>query len=295
MRPEDLILVSVDDHVVEPPDMFEHVLPAQWKARAPRVVRKKDGSDVWLFEGAQLPNIGLNAVAGRPPEEYGVEPTAYEQLRPGCWNVRERVRDMNANGVLASMCFPSYPSFCGALFARQPDKELARVMLQAYNDWHIDEWCGTHPGRFIPLALPIIWDPKLLAEEVRLFFCRHNVPGATWPPGLMEHPNGAVAIESFSILADDPRATAEATAQLLGRKAAQADGAMVVETGRAQLRFREKGSGRAGIDAIAVRVRDLEVARAALAAGGIEPSREDNALSVSREAANGVRLSFVRA
>jgi predicted TIM-barrel fold metal-dependent hydrolase len=167
MRLEDMILVSVDDHVVEPPNMFDQHLPARWKPRAPHVVRKADGTELWVFEKQPIPNIGLNAVVGRRPEEYGVEPTAYEQMRPGCFDVHERIRDMNANGVLASMCFPSYPSFCGALFARQPDKELARVMLQAYNDWHIDEWCGAYPGRFIPLALPPIWDPALMAEEVR--------------------------------------------------------------------------------------------------------------------------------
>ncbi|WP_144183026.1 VOC family protein [Elioraea rosea] len=160
-----------------------------------------------------------------------------------------------------------------------------------------------HFGR--PVALPgpgaieatfdVFHLRDMLADELRVFFCRHNVPGATWPPGLTEHPNGAVAIESFTILAEDPRTAAEATAKLLGRTAAQADGAMVVETGRARLRFREKGTGRAGIDAIAVRVRDLEVARAALAAGGIEPARKDGSLAVPREAANGVCLSFVRA
>jgi predicted TIM-barrel fold metal-dependent hydrolase len=166
MRLSDMILVSVDDHVVEPPGMFDNHLTSRWKARAPRVVSRK-GTDVWVFEGQPIPNIGLNAVVGRRPEEYGVEPTAYDQMRPGCYDVRERIRDMNANGVLASMCFPSYPSFCGALFARQQDKELARVMLQAYNDWHVDEWCGSHPGRFIPLALPPIWDPALMADEVR--------------------------------------------------------------------------------------------------------------------------------
>jgi predicted TIM-barrel fold metal-dependent hydrolase len=161
-----MILVSVDDHVVEPPDMFEQHLAPEWKARAPKVVSRA-GTDMWVFEGTPIPNIGLNAVVGRRPEEYGVEPTAYDQMRPGCYDAKERVRDMDANGVLASMCFPSYPSFCGALFARQKDKELARVMLRAYNDWHVDEWCGSHPGRFIPLSLPPIWDPKLMAEEVR--------------------------------------------------------------------------------------------------------------------------------
>jgi predicted TIM-barrel fold metal-dependent hydrolase len=167
MQPEDFILVSVDDHVVEPPGMFKQHLPAQWQARAPRVVRKKDGSDVWVFEGAQIPNIGLNAVVGRPPEEYGMEPTSFDQLRPGTFDIHARIGDMNVNGVLAQMCFPSFPGFCGTLFARQENKELALTMLRAYNDWHIDEWAGTYPGRFIPLALPPIWDPKLMADEVR--------------------------------------------------------------------------------------------------------------------------------
>ena len=39
--------------------------------------------------------------------------------------------------------------------------------MRAYNDWHIDEWCGAYPGRFIPMALPVLWDPELCAEEVR--------------------------------------------------------------------------------------------------------------------------------
>ena len=68
MRIEDLILVSVDDHVVEPPDMFKQHIPQQFRDRAPRLVHKKDGTDVWVFEGRQVPNIGVNAVAGRPPD-----------------------------------------------------------------------------------------------------------------------------------------------------------------------------------------------------------------------------------
>ena len=167
MKIDDLILVSVDDHVVEPPDMWEGRLPARWKDRAPRLVHKADGTDVWVFEGQQIPNIGLNAVAGRPPEEYGMEPTSLAQLREGNYDIHRRIDDMNAAGILGSMCFASMTGFCGELFGRQPDKELARVMIQAYNDWHIDTWCGTYPGRFIPLALPMLWDPKLMADEIR--------------------------------------------------------------------------------------------------------------------------------
>ena len=160
MQAEDLILVSVDDHVVEPPDMFEGRVPAKWKDRAPEVIHNDDGTDVWSFEGNLIPNVGLNAVVGRPPEEYGIEPTSFEEMRPGCYDIDERIRDMNANGVLGSMCFPSFIQFCGQLFARTEDKELAIDMLRAYNDWHIEDWCGAYPGRFIPLSHPAHLGPR---------------------------------------------------------------------------------------------------------------------------------------
>ena len=167
MDANDLILVSVDDHLVEPPHLFEGRLPARFADAAPKVHRTKDGSDVWKFNGATIPNVGLNAVAGRPKEEYGVEPTAFDEMRPGCFDIHERINDMNAGGVLGSMCFPSFPGFSGRLFAAADDKDLALAVLQAYNDWHVDEWCGTYPGRFIPMGLPVLWDAELAAAEVR--------------------------------------------------------------------------------------------------------------------------------
>ena len=96
-----------------------------------------------------------------------MEPTSFDEIRPGCWDIHERIADMDANGVLGSLCFPSFPQFCGQLFARTEDKDVALAMVQAYNDWHIDEWCGTYPGRFIPCPIPAIWDPEVLAAEVR--------------------------------------------------------------------------------------------------------------------------------
>jgi predicted TIM-barrel fold metal-dependent hydrolase len=167
VRPDDLIMVSVDDHLVEPPTMFDGRLPQRYQDRAPRVERLDDGSDVWTFDGARIPNIGLNAVAGRPKDEYGVEPTAFDEMRPGCWDIAERIKDMDAGGVLGSMCFPSFPGFAARLFSACHDKDLALAVVQAYNDWHVEDWCGAAPGRFIPMGLPVMWDPELAAAEVR--------------------------------------------------------------------------------------------------------------------------------
>jgi predicted TIM-barrel fold metal-dependent hydrolase len=167
VKAEDLILVSVDDHLVEPPNMFEGHIPDKYKDQAPKVVHTEKGDDVWTFNGSVIPNVGLNAVAGRPKEEYGIEPTAFDEMRPGCYDIDERIKDMNAGGLLGSMCFPSFPGFSGRLFAAAEDKDLALAVLRAYNDWHVDEWCGSYPGRFIPMGLPVLWDADLAAEEVR--------------------------------------------------------------------------------------------------------------------------------
>jgi predicted TIM-barrel fold metal-dependent hydrolase len=168
MDKEDMILVSIDDHSIEPPDMYERHVPAKWKDRAPKIVRKDDGTDMWVFQGqATSTHFGMAATVGWPHEEWGFEPGSFAELRPGCFDVHERVKDMNANGVLASMCFPTMAGFNARTFTEAGDKELSLVMLQAYNDWHIDEWCASYPGRFIPLGIVPMWDVDLAVKEVK--------------------------------------------------------------------------------------------------------------------------------
>ncbi len=165
-RTDDLILVSVDDHIIEPPDLFVGHIAPEYLTRAPQLVRTDEGTDVWEFGGRCVENSALNAIAGRPKEEFGLEPQGLDEIRPGCYDVNERVKDMSAGGVLASMNFPSFPGFAARLFATD-DEDFSLALVRAYNDWHIDEWCASHPGRFIPMALPVIWNAELCAEEVR--------------------------------------------------------------------------------------------------------------------------------
>jgi predicted TIM-barrel fold metal-dependent hydrolase len=166
MNIDDLILISVDDHLIEPPDLFVGHLDSRYLDRAPKLVRNEAGDDVWKFGPITMETAALNAVAGRPKSEYGMEPQSLDEVRPGCYDHNERVKDMNAGGVLASMNFPSFPTFTArTLFS--DDLELSNALVRAYNDWHIDEWCAAHPGRFIPMAVPLIWDVEETANEVR--------------------------------------------------------------------------------------------------------------------------------
>ncbi|HET9629637.1 MAG TPA: amidohydrolase family protein [Novosphingobium sp.] len=166
MKMEDMVIVSVDDHIVEPAGLWDNALSAQHKHLAPKMIRGEDGADYWLFEGKRAAQGGLNAVVGRPKEEYGMEPISLDQMRKGVYDIHARVDDMNVNGILASVNFPSILSFDGGLLHRLDNKDNARILCEAYNDWHIDDWCGAYPGRSIPLAMVPYWDMQATSEEI---------------------------------------------------------------------------------------------------------------------------------
>ena len=119
MNAEDMILISVDDHLVEPPRPVRRPHPGEVPGPgARRSCAPTTATTCGCSTARSIPNIGLNAVAGRPKEEYGIEPTAFDEMRPGCYDIDERVKDMNAGGVLGSMCFPSFPGFSGPAVRR---------------------------------------------------------------------------------------------------------------------------------------------------------------------------------
>jgi predicted TIM-barrel fold metal-dependent hydrolase len=162
-------IFSADDHMVEPPDIFDDRFPSRFAEVAPRIVDTENGGQAWLWLDKVLPNVGFNAVVGRPREELSFEPTRFEYMRRGAWDVHERVRDMDINGIWASVCFPSFlPGFVGQRLTLWPDDEdLAWAAMRAYNDWHLEAWCGEHPDRFVPQQIAWLRDPVRAAEEIR--------------------------------------------------------------------------------------------------------------------------------
>ncbi|KWX67096.1 amidohydrolase family protein [Mycobacterium sp. NAZ190054] len=167
MEMNDMILVSTDDHIIEPADMFDDRMPAKFKDQAPKMTQLPNGVDTWEFCGQNAGAIGVGAVASWPKEEWGMDPVGHAEMRPGCYDIDARVRDMDANGIAASLNFPTMAGFSGHYLANVPDKELASAAIRAYNDWHIDEWCGSYPGRFIPLSILSLYDPEEMAREIR--------------------------------------------------------------------------------------------------------------------------------
>ena len=161
-------LISTDDHIVEPPEMFEGRVPAKMADDVPRVV-ERDGMEYWLVEGNLTPSGGLNAVAGRPPSEWNGDPDRFQDIRPGCYQIEARIRDMDINGIYASLNFPSrLAGFGGTRFSEFKDQEVGLACVRAWNDFHLEEWSKPYPDRIIPLQVPWLSDPALAAEEIRI-------------------------------------------------------------------------------------------------------------------------------
>jgi predicted TIM-barrel fold metal-dependent hydrolase len=173
--PEDVIctVISVDDHLVEPPHMFDGRVPARHVDDAPRLVVDGNGRQVWEFDGERFTQVGLNAVAGRRPELHSLEPTRFEDMRPGCWDVDARVADMDVCGIWASMNFPSQiTGFCGRVFSACADRDLGVAVTRAWNDWLYEEWHLAHPDRIIPLGITYLGadadgTARIGADEIR--------------------------------------------------------------------------------------------------------------------------------
>src|ERR1700728_5232664 len=185
--PEPLpMIISVDDHVVEPPNVWQDRLPSKYAEVGPRIVRApmpevecrggslkvKPGSkgvpvDWWYYEDLKRPLLRVDSAVGVPRDEVTMRGVMYEEMRPGSYELKPRLEDMDVNHIEAALCFPTFPRFCGQTFTEAKDKDLGLLCVQAYNDWMVDEWCGDSGGRLLPLCLIPLWDSGLAAAEVR--------------------------------------------------------------------------------------------------------------------------------
>jgi predicted TIM-barrel fold metal-dependent hydrolase len=181
------MIVSVDDHVVEPAHVWEQWLPERFRDRGPRVERRGIGSmkhigggtyeqtfdpagpqaDCWLFEDLVYIHKRHVAAVGYSRDEMTMTPMTYDEMRPGCYDPAARVQDMLDNHVDVSLSFPTFPRFCGQTFTEAKDRELGEACVYAYNDWMVEEWCGDSGGALVPLIIVPLWDAELAAAEVR--------------------------------------------------------------------------------------------------------------------------------
>ncbi|MCX6526555.1 MAG: amidohydrolase family protein [Actinobacteria bacterium] len=182
-------IISVDDHVIEPATVWTDRIPKKYQDVAPRIERrtvkemsfiggkftaipgdkgdKGEMVDWWFYEDLRRPLTRLDTSVGFDRDDITLKGITYDTMRPGSYLIKDRLEDMDINGIEASLCFPTFPRFCGQTFTEASDKDLATLCVQAYNDWMIEDWCGNSGGRLLPLTIVQLWDPVAAAKEVR--------------------------------------------------------------------------------------------------------------------------------
>src|SRR5277367_949914 len=178
-------LINSDGHVTEPGDLWTTRVSARFKDRAPKMQSFPEG-DAWIIEGVKDPvNFGWNNCAGLPPEEMKGW-MKFADIRPGGYDPRARIVEMDRDNVDAEVLFPT-PRLSQAIFAN-PDEEFHLELVRAYNDW-LSEFVATAPDRFCGAAMmPTRGGPKAVVAEMERVLDRpgmRTIVIGCWPNGTL--------------------------------------------------------------------------------------------------------------
>ena len=166
MLPADVRAISVDDHIIEPPHLWQTRLPARYRDIGPRVIELEDGTQAWTFEEQVIRTTRGNT---RTLPQFNQSPhgfARFDEMRPGCYDPKERVAEMDLDGVWSQLAFPDFCRFAGHRFIACEDKQLANLCIAAYNDFIVEEWCAADPERLHAVAVLPIWDAAASVAEV---------------------------------------------------------------------------------------------------------------------------------
>ena len=170
MLPATTKLMSADDHMIEPPHLWVDRVPLKYRDSCPRITAI-DGRQAWLYED-ELTYIPMGSCRPLPGfDEAGYPPAPgtanFDEIRPGCYDPVERIKDMDTDGVWGQLCFPNYARFAGhRFFLNVKDHDLGFACLQTYNDYLLDEWCATDPSRLYGAVILPLFDVDLAIAEL---------------------------------------------------------------------------------------------------------------------------------
>jgi predicted TIM-barrel fold metal-dependent hydrolase len=140
-------VISADNHIIEPRDLFETRMPIEFRDRAPRMVRGKDGGDGWSWRG-EVPErtLGIEATAGREIVPAGLK---WEDILPGNYEGAAHIADMQKGGVDASILFANVAMSGWSM----KDDPFGKALMETFNTWMMEDFCSADPKQLIGLPM----------------------------------------------------------------------------------------------------------------------------------------------
>ncbi|MBI3796157.1 MAG: amidohydrolase [Deltaproteobacteria bacterium] len=158
-------IIDVDTHVTESPDLWTSRAPARMKDLVPRIETSSDGRLSWIVGGTpMLASPGLTATAG--VGNFKNPPKNYEEMHPGAYDAKARLKYMDHMGIWAMVMYPNVGGFGAQEFLKLNDPELMLTCVQIYNDWQT-EWASADSRRLLPITSLPFWDVAAAVKEVR--------------------------------------------------------------------------------------------------------------------------------
>jgi predicted TIM-barrel fold metal-dependent hydrolase len=153
-------IVSADSHVVEPHDLWQRYIDPAFRERAPRLVR---GAEFDRLVGEEIDNEAIGLLAGCLRKDDEVRPHGRwdEDVFPGGYDPRQRLRDLDVDGIDAEVLFPTI----ALAFYPVTDLGFLWALFRAYNSWLAD-FCGTSPDRLKGIALLNHADVDVAVKEL---------------------------------------------------------------------------------------------------------------------------------
>ena len=156
-------IISSDNHVFEPPDLWTSRIEAQYKDRCPQI-KPFNGGQIWVCDDRKGQPVASGTNLGKRfenPED--LKPLdVFENVRPGGYIPEEHVKDMDADGVDVSIVYPSVGLL---LYGTVRDSQLLTAVFKTYNDF-VSEFCGAVPGRICGIAMINIDDVQVGVKEL---------------------------------------------------------------------------------------------------------------------------------
>ena len=147
---DNLLVISSDSHVFEPPGLWTDRIDAEFRERAPRMQRVGEVDHLVIEKDQMIAGIGLISNAGarfENPEQISAH-GRFEDVHTGGYDPEQHIRDMKIDGVSGELLYPSQ----GLFYFRVADSRLMSAIFRTYNDW-LAEFCVTNPDRLKGVAM----------------------------------------------------------------------------------------------------------------------------------------------
>jgi predicted TIM-barrel fold metal-dependent hydrolase len=158
-------IIDTDTHVTEPADLWTSRVASKWGDLVPHVKWNDDRKmEMWYVGEEPIASAAGSAAVGWN-EPFPSAPPTFADAHPGAFDARERLKVMDASGVLMEVLYPNLGGIAFHIFLRLGAPELRLEATRAYNDFLLD-WVSVAPDRFIPLACIPYWDVEESVKEI---------------------------------------------------------------------------------------------------------------------------------